>query len=63
MANQQPKKRRRYPVPLLSAARELKVSYPHLWLVMNGRRKSLKLIDRYNKLVRDEAAKWEGGPR
>lgn len=54
----QPRKNRRYPVPLLVAADRLSVSYTHLWLVLNGQRKSARLTARYRELVRNEAAEW-----
>ena len=60
MKTAQPTKRRRYPVPLLYAAERLDVSYTHLWLVMNERRVSLRLMKRYNELVASEAQSWGG---
>lgn len=34
------------------AARTLGVSQPHLWLVLHGYRSSVRLLKRYNDLVR-----------
>ena len=42
-------------VGIVSDARALGVSYPHLWQVLTGRRKSKSLMRRYHALKRKAA--------
>lgn len=41
---------------IVAAARTLKVSRIHLYLVLTGQRTSHRLLKRYNKLIQDKAA-------
>lgn len=46
-------RRVRYP-GIVKHAAMLGVSRQHLWLVLHGRRQSLRLMDRYNQLIERE---------